>query len=166
MRIIVSDSSCLIDLRKGRLLGPFLKLPYELVIPDVLLENELLSFTKREIALMRREMTVATLGGSGIERVGTMIAESPSLSFYDGFAFVVAEDRPGCILLTGDRRLREKAEGARMECRGILWTVDEIGKARTATRARLLKALETWRDDPLVRLPHQELGRMIVRYKT
>ena len=119
MRIIVSDSSCLIDLRKGKLLGPFLKLPYELVIPDVLLENELLSFTKREIALMRREMS-----------------------------------------------LREKAEGARMECRGILWTVDEIGKARTATRARLLKALETWRDDPLVRLPHQELGRMIVRYKT
>ena len=34
MRIIVSDSSCLIDLRKASLLDAFLKLPYELTIPN------------------------------------------------------------------------------------------------------------------------------------
>jgi hypothetical protein len=165
MRIIVSDSSCLIDLRKGKLLGPFLKLPYELVIPDVLLESELLSFSKREIALLRRDMTVATLDGSGVERVGAMIAEQPSLSFYDGFAFVVAEERPGCILLTGDMRLRKKAQDAGIECHGILWAVDEIRTAKTASRTTLCKALEIWLGDPLVRLPRNEVMRLIVRYK-
>lgn len=34
MRIIVSDSSALIDLRKGGLLELFFKLPFEFVIPD------------------------------------------------------------------------------------------------------------------------------------
>jgi hypothetical protein len=35
MRIIVSDSSCLIDLRKASLLDVFLRLPYEMVIPTL-----------------------------------------------------------------------------------------------------------------------------------
>jgi hypothetical protein len=39
MRIIVSDTSCLIDLRKASLLEGFLKLPYEIVIPDTLFEE-------------------------------------------------------------------------------------------------------------------------------
>ena len=42
MRIIVSDSSCLIDLRKVGLLDAFLKLPYEFLIPNTLFEDELL----------------------------------------------------------------------------------------------------------------------------
>jgi rRNA-processing protein FCF1 len=142
MQIIVSDTSCLIDLRKGHLLDAFLELPYELVIPDVLLDDELLSFAKSEIALLRRKMTVATLDSESVERVGTIIAEVSSLSVYDGFAFVAAEERPGCILLTGDRRLRDRAEASDIECRGILWVVDEIRKAKTATMKALVKALE------------------------
>jgi hypothetical protein len=48
MRIIVSDSSCLIDLKKASLLGVFLSLPYEILIPNTLFEDELLSFTAGE----------------------------------------------------------------------------------------------------------------------
>jgi hypothetical protein len=48
MRIIVSDTSYLIDLRKASLLEGFLKLPYEIVIPDTLFEEELLKFSETE----------------------------------------------------------------------------------------------------------------------
>jgi hypothetical protein len=48
MRIIVSDTSCLIDLRKASLLKVFLHLPYEILIPNTLFEDELLSFTDVE----------------------------------------------------------------------------------------------------------------------
>jgi len=48
MRIVVSDSSCLIDLRKGSLLDAFLKLPYEILIPNTLFEDELLKFTSAQ----------------------------------------------------------------------------------------------------------------------
>lgn len=45
MRLIVSDSSCLIDLRKASLLEAFLELPYQALIPDALFEEELVRFT-------------------------------------------------------------------------------------------------------------------------
>ena len=48
MRIVVSDSSCLIDLRKVSLLEPLLELPYEFIIPNTLFEDELLKFTVAE----------------------------------------------------------------------------------------------------------------------
>ena len=45
MRIVVSDSSCLIDPRKVSLLDALLQLPYEFLIPNTLFEDELLKFT-------------------------------------------------------------------------------------------------------------------------
>jgi hypothetical protein len=48
MRIVVSDSSCLIGLRKASLLAAFLKLPYEVLIPNTLFDDELLKFTAAE----------------------------------------------------------------------------------------------------------------------
>jgi hypothetical protein len=48
MRTIVSDSSCLINLIKASLLGVFLGLPYEILIPNTLFEEKLLSFTTSE----------------------------------------------------------------------------------------------------------------------
>ena len=42
MRIIVSDSSCIIDLGKSSLIRAVLQLPYTFVMPDVLFEDELL----------------------------------------------------------------------------------------------------------------------------
>jgi len=52
MRIIASDTFCLIDLQRGKLLAAFLTLPYEFVLPDVIFDDELLSFSGREKALL------------------------------------------------------------------------------------------------------------------
>ena len=43
MRIIVRDSSCLIDIRQASSLDAFLKLPSEILIPNTLFEDELRS---------------------------------------------------------------------------------------------------------------------------
>ncbi|MGH8591751.1 MAG: hypothetical protein ACREXX_21280 [Gammaproteobacteria bacterium] len=64
MRIIVSDSSCLIDLRKASLLGAFLGLPYEILIPDTLFEEELVKFTdEQKQMLLRGGLQVVELPG-------------------------------------------------------------------------------------------------------
>jgi hypothetical protein len=68
MRIIVSDSSCLIDLRKGSLLAAFLQLPYEILIPNTLFEDELLRFTDDEKKLLRRSMKIMDLPGDSVLR--------------------------------------------------------------------------------------------------
>lgn len=164
MRIIVSDSSALIDVRKGNLLESFLRLPYELVIPDVLLESELLSFSKGELALIREHMVIATLGAEGVERAGEIVTITPALSLIDGFALAVAEEHPGCILLAGDRRMREQADKRNIECRGVLWVVEELAKATLANAKTLHKALEIWSADPFVRLPREKLEEMLSRF--
>jgi hypothetical protein len=111
MRIIVSDSSCLIDLRKVSLLEIFLKLPYEFLIPNTLFEEELLKFTatqKRD--LIRCGLKVMDLPGERVLRAQEVVRANPRLSVHDTFAFVLAESHPDSILLTGDGVLRTLAD--------------------------------------------------------
>lgn len=157
MRIIVNDSSALIDLRKGGLLEILVGLPFEFVISDGILADELLSFTRSEITFMRRRMKVVTLDGSEMLSVGELQGRFPALSLHDCSSLVIAQREPGCILLTGDRRLRARAEAVRLECHGVLWVIEELAKAKLASAKILIKALELWRDDSTVHLP---LGRV------
>lgn len=46
--IVVNDASCLIDLKKGKLLHLLLQLPYEFIVPLPIREEELLDFSKSE----------------------------------------------------------------------------------------------------------------------
>ena len=151
---------------KGGLLEIFLGLPFTLVVSDDLLADELLSFTKAESAVMRRKMAVASLDGEEMELVAQTQREAPALSLHDCAAFVLAQREDGCILLTGDRRLRAKAEGAEIECHGVLWAVEQIAAEKLATTKTLIKTLKAWRDDSTVRLPHAELTQLIARLKT
>lgn len=110
MRIIVSDSSCLIDLRKASLLQGFLRLPYEILIPNTLFEEELLKFTAEEKALLSDGLKGMDLPGESVLRAQHVVSDMPHLSIHDGFAFALAEMCPGCILLSGDGELRTLAE--------------------------------------------------------
>jgi hypothetical protein len=93
MRIVVSDSSCLIDLRKVSLLDALLKLPCEFLIPDTLFEDELLKFTTaQKKALVRGGLKVIDLPGERVLRAQAIIRQSPRLSVNDGFAFALARD--------------------------------------------------------------------------
>lgn len=165
MRIIVNDSSALIDLKRGGLLEIFLGLPFTLVVSDDLLADELLSFTNADKALMRRRMSIATLDGDEMDRIRETQRASPALSLHDCAGFVLAKREANCILLTGDKRLRAKAEGSQIECHGVLWAVEQIAESKLATPKTLIKALEAWRDDSTVRLPQADLVQMIARLK-
>jgi len=168
MRIIVSDSSCLIDLRKASLLGAFLRLPYEIVIPDTLFEEELLKFTDAEKQmLLDGGLKVLELPGVGVSRAQALASGFPSLSLHDCFAFALAESNPGCILLTADGSLRSTAENHGIEVHGVLWAIDEMGKAATAATTEILNALELFASNPTIyRLPVRELRAFLKRYGT
>jgi predicted nucleic acid-binding protein len=165
MRIIVSDSSCLIDLRKASLLDAFLKLPYEILIPNTLFEEELLKFTgAQKTALIRGGLKVMDLPGERVLRAQQVVRGAPQLSIHDGFAFALAETHAGCILLTGDGSLRTLAAAHDIEVHGVLWVVDEIHAHSLGIAASLHAALLLLAEDPAVRLPHRELTASIKRY--
>lgn len=165
MRIIISDSSCLIDLRKASLLGVFLRLPFEILIPNTLFEDELLSLTNDEKkALLRGGLKVVDLPGAQVSRAREVIHAQPRLSIHDGFAFALAEINQGCILLTGDSRLRALGETSQIEVHGVLWVFDQILGNQLATTATLHAALSHLAADPAVRLPKRELAAYVKRY--
>ncbi len=166
MRIVVSDSSCLIDLRKVSLLDTFLRLPYEFLIPNTLFEEELLKFTSaQKKALVHGGLKVVDLPGERVLRAREVLRNIPQLSVHDGFAFALAESYPGCILLTGDSKLRTLATQHAMEVHGVLWVLDEIHRLSLTSAATLLAALRTFFADPTVRLPRREISVYIKRYE-
>ena len=123
MRIIVSDSSCLIDLRKASLLAAFVRLPYEILIPNTLFEEELLKFTDEERAILMDGLKVMDLPGESVVRAQQVVSDWPGLSIHDGFAFALAESCPGCVLLSGDGGLRDLAAEHNIEVHGVLWVI-------------------------------------------
>src|SRR5690242_11810375 len=101
MRVIISDSSCLIDLRKAALLEVFVQLPYEVLIPNTLFEDELVKFTEEQKqALVEGGLQVVDLPGESVLRAQEVVRQFPQLSVHDGFAFALAESTEECILLT------------------------------------------------------------------
>jgi hypothetical protein len=166
MRIIVSDSSCLIDLRKASLLTAFLQLPYEILIPNTLFEEELLRFSDNDRALLRSALKVMDLPGERVLRAQQVARDRPHLSLHDGFAFALAEDNPGCILLTGDAGLRDLAGKHEITVHGVLWAVDEIYANTLAGVEDILTALRLFSDDATVRLPRRSLAVYIKRYES
>ena len=165
MQVVISDSSCLIDLRKTSLLDAFLRLPYELLIPNTLFEEELLKFTAVEKrALVHGGLKVVDLPGDSVLRARQVVTELPHLSIHDGFAYALAESCPGCILLTGDGSLRALARRQKIEVHGVLWVVDELHVHAISATETLLKALQSMAKDQTVRLPQRELADYIKRY--
>ncbi|WP_191082730.1 PIN domain-containing protein [Roseococcus microcysteis] len=157
MRIIISDTSALIDLRKGALLEALLRLPYEIQVPDLLYEDELLSIPATEKrALVRQGLRVIGLSGALIDRAVALERENPALRLYDCSAWALAETTQDCILLTGDGRLRAAA-GTAIEVHGVLWAFDEVHRHRTADPVVLHAALFTWSEDATVWLPDSEI---------
>lgn len=166
MRIVVSDSSCLIDLRKVSLLDAFLKLPYEILIPNTLFDEELLKFTEaQKQALLSGGLMVIDLPGERVLRAQQVVRGAPQLSVHDGFALALAETHAGCILLTGDGYLRQLAESHKIEVHGFLWVVDELHQKQLSTAAILCAALGLLASDPAVRLPRRELAAYVKRYE-
>jgi predicted nucleic acid-binding protein len=166
MRIVVSDTSCLIDLRKVSLLDAFLRLPYEFLIPNTLFEEELLKFTAaQKNALVRGGLKVMDLPGERVLRAQQVMRRLPKISVHDGFAFALAESHPGSILLSGDGELRKLATEHQMEVHGVLWVIDEIHRCKLTTLVALRSALRLFSGDATVRLPRRELAVYIKRYE-
>jgi predicted nucleic acid-binding protein len=166
MRIVISDTSCLIDLRKVSMLDTFLRLPYEFLIPNTLFEEELLKFTAaQKRALIRGGLKVVDLPGERVLRARAIVRALPQLSVHDGFAFALAESHSGCILLSGDEVLRILATRHSIEVHGVLWLLDEVYRYRLASAPSILTILRTFSEDVTVRLPRRELTAYFKKYQ-
>ncbi|MGP0059952.1 MAG: type II toxin-antitoxin system VapC family toxin [Beijerinckiaceae bacterium] len=166
IEIIVNDSSCLIDLRKGGLLTTALLLPFRFVVALPLISAELHDFTKTDWDdLQVRGLQVIDLNSAQVARAFALKAQFAGLSPYDCFSLALVEATDHSMLLTGDQQLRRRASTLGVNVHGILWLCDEMERAGKLTFAELADALEILEADPLVFLPRNEVRIRIERLR-
>ena len=161
MKILVSDTSALVDLERGSLLEATFRLPFEFVVPDLLYERELRDHGGE--GLLERGMRIAELDGDGVTQALGYRRRRPALSLPDCFALVLAV-RSRWILLTGDAELRRLANAERVECHGVLWLMDEMLHVAVASARQLHDGLDIISTHPRCRLPRGEVRARLTRY--
>ncbi len=127
MKILVSDTSVLIDLDRGVLVEAAFRLPFEFTVPDLLYERELREHGGPEFVKMG--LRLEELDGNGVARALGYFRKRRSLSLPDSFAFALAKAN-AWTLLSGDRELRELAEEEEVQCHGVLWLLDRMFEHR------------------------------------
>jgi predicted nucleic acid-binding protein len=166
MRVVVNDTSCLVDLRKAGLLQAALLLPFHFQIPLPLIHAELLDFSVAEVTdLTARGLTVIDLPPEQVAHALTMKSAYASLSIYDCMNMALAMSQPDCILLTADQSLRRRAQTSGIEVHGALWVMDRLEAAGRTAYQELHDALKRLEADPFVYLPKDELAARIARLK-
>ncbi len=160
--VVVNDASCLIDLRKGRLLRALCRLPFRFVVPLSVRESELLDFSPGE-------WTILDHGGMEThdlppERMADALAlkrRFGRLSANDCICLITAQSHEGSILLTGDSLLRKAASDGGVRAHGVLWVIDQLKADAACDRALLISALEVWKADRSVFLPSHLIDRQL-----
>ena len=160
-RLLVSDTSVLIDLERGSLLQTTFKLPTPLAVPDILYERELRA-TNGEL-LVTLGLQVLTLDGASVAIAQAYMARISGLSVPDAFALALAK-AGGHILVCADCALKELAQSESIECHGLFWILDQIVDAGLLPANRAREALQTIASHPRSRLPKDTVAVYLAKY--
>ena len=158
MKVLVSDTSVLIDLDRGSLVEPTFRLPFEFTVPDLLYERELKDHGGPEF--VRLGLRVAELGGDEVALALSYLRKRRSLSLPDSFALALAKSN-SWILLSGDRGMRELAVEEKVSCHGVLWLLDRMFEHRVVDPEDLCTGLRQIAAHPRCRLPQTEIRRRL-----
>lgn len=150
--LILVDTNVWIDLIEGRLERAFLLLPdYGFCSPGPMYEKELQA---QHGYLPDLGLELLYPSEEAKKTVEVLFDAEPDLSYYDRLILVQAKEQ-GCLLLTGDKRLRRRTEAAGVICRGSIWAVEELIKRRSISIEEARKAYARMRGAGR-RLPFEE----------
>ena len=158
--VVVSDTSVLIDLERGKLLEAAFRLPFAFAVPDLLYEQELKA--NDGARLLELGLRITELDSDGAAAAQTYSLREPALSLPDSFALALAV-RSEWALLTGDAALRKVAEALGVDCHGLLWLLDLMLSVQAATHGELHSGLLAISRHPRCRLPKAEVRKRLSR---
>ena len=161
MRVLVSDTSVLIDLDRGRFVESAFRLPFEFTVPDLLYERELREHGGP--ALVGLGLRIEELDGNGVSLALSYHRKRRSLSLPDSVALALAKIN-SWTLLSGDQELRELAAEEEVRCHGVLWLLDQMFERRVIELDDLRAGLDKIAAHPRCRLPRSEIRKRLLAY--
>jgi hypothetical protein len=163
MKVLVSDTSVLIDLERGALVEWCFRLPLEFAVPDLLYRRELADYGGTE--LLNKGLRVEELLPAELAIAQDVRGHHAKLSLPDAYAFALASSR-NWSLLAGDGELRAVARTRGLEWVGVLWLCDQMLEHRACGGGVLADSLEVIAAHPRCRLPRDEIVVRIERYRS
>lgn len=162
MRVLVSDTSVIVDLERGGFLEAAFALTFELAVPDLLYRRELEEY--RANRLVELGLRVEELDEGGVKLALSYRQRAPNLSLPDAFALALAKSA-GLVLLTGDALLRELATREKVECHGVLWVLDQLFSEGVVQAHHRYAGLSAIARHPRCRLPKNEVASRLARFE-
>ena len=162
MKVLVSDTSVLIDLERGSLLETCFRLPFQFAVPDLLYERELKNHGGDN--LLRLGLRIEELDSTGVAWALRYRHKQPLISLPDSFALALAA-RNTWTLLTGDGALRGLANEEHIDCHGVLWMLDQMFEVAATSANELHAGLEAISAHPRCRLPKAEIRKRLRRWR-
>jgi hypothetical protein len=162
MKILVSDTSVLIDLERGGFVDSCFHLPFAFAVPDLLYNRELAAYEGPR--LIELGLRVEELSGQEVAAAQAVRAAHPRLSLPDAFAYALASLR-GWTLLTGDGELRALASAENVPFFGVLWVLDRWFESAVIEAPILASGLDAIARHPRCRLPVEEIQVRLTRYR-
>ena len=165
MKVLVSDSSILIEFSKRELLEKIFELKFQFAVPDLLFHEELVDlgrYSRQDFLSLG--LRVESLDPEAVEMVIAYQPKRPALSLVDSLALALA-NRQGWHLLTEDRIMRNVAQSEGILHRDVLRAIESMFNAGILSTVQVVAALEAMRDDPRCPMPKSELTVRIRRLK-
>jgi hypothetical protein len=135
---LILDTSVCIDLYNGNLLKATLRLPYEFVLPDVIIAE--LKEPRGEY-LLKLGFLRESFPGDAIQNIIELRSGYSGPSTNDLFALLLAK-RNSCQLITGDNLLRRASVQEGVSTHGLLWLMDRMVESRLLNGEAAVNALE------------------------
>mgnify|MGYP001149367987 CR=1 FL=1 len=158
--LLITDTNIWIDLKNGHLLEDVIRLPYQLMIPDLARSELSRGVSWQE--LIQRGVSEVELTGSQLTELVEIRSRWKGLSITDVAAFILARDYQA-ILLTGDERLRKMAVSQQIPVHGLLWLLDEMVQSGVLAKKQAAHALGLITSkNP--RLPQDECQKRLARW--
>lgn len=160
MRVAVKDTSILIDLAEGDLLGRWFELRIETHTTDFVLAELRREEQWRRVSgfvdegLIRRHVTPPDDIAGLVD-----FSRSHGVSLADASGVLLAH-RLKADLLTGDRRMRSVAGDFEVKVRGLLWVIDQLVEREFLSGNEAADRLERIRAAGS-HLPHEECAARI-----
>lgn len=135
---LVLDTTVCIDLFNGRLLEKATRLPYELVLPDVIVAE--LIHPPGEL-FIQSGFSILQLDEIAVAQIIDLRKRFPRPSTNDLFALLLAKIN-SCLLITGDDALRKAAKEEGVPVHGLLWILDRLLEYKIFTPIEAADALK------------------------